>query len=110
LTEAFALHEALGKQRIEERTHELATHLKVGLAAIRGVTLATPMSSDLSAGIVSFDVDGETPKAVVERLRERRIVASVAPYARPWVRLTPSIRNTPREIEMVLAEVRGLIA
>jgi isopenicillin-N epimerase len=109
LTEAFALHEALGKQRIEERTHELATHLKEGLAAIRGVTLATPMSSDLSAGIVSFDVDGETPKAVVERLRERRIVASVAPYARPWVRLTPSIRNTPREIESVLGEVRGLV-
>lgn len=110
LPEAFAMHEALGKRRVQERTEELATRLKQGLSRVAGVTLATPMSPDLSAGIVSFDIDGETPKAVVERLRERRIVASVAPYARPWVRLTPSIRNTPREVEVVLAEIRGLVA
>lgn len=109
LPEAFALHQALGKRRVQQRTEELATQLKQGLSDIVGVTIATPMSSGLSAGIVAFDIDGETPKAVVQRLRERRIAATVAPYARPWVRLTPSIRNTPREIDAVLAEVRGLV-
>jgi isopenicillin-N epimerase len=57
---------------------------------------------------VCFDVDGMAPAAVVRRLRERRIIASVAPYATPHVRLTPSIRNSPAEIETVLRELRTL--
>jgi selenocysteine lyase/cysteine desulfurase len=48
------------------------------------------------------------PAAVVRHLRERRIIASVAPYATPHVRLTPSICNSPAEIETVLRELRTL--
>ncbi|HYD86316.1 MAG TPA: aminotransferase class V-fold PLP-dependent enzyme [Vitreimonas sp.] len=108
LPEAFALHDALGKDRVEARTHELASQLKEGLRGIDGVTLATPLAPELSAGIVSFDIDGASPDAIVSRLRDRRIVASAAPYARPWVRLTPSIRNTPAEIDAALSAVREL--
>jgi selenocysteine lyase/cysteine desulfurase len=74
------------------------------------VALHTPRSDSLSAGIVSFDVEGLSPSAAVMRLRERRIIASVAPYAIPHVRLTPCLTNTPREIETVLQAVRGLAA
>jgi isopenicillin-N epimerase len=74
------------------------------------VTVHTPLSHKLSAGIVSFDVGGLSPGAVVSRLRERRIIASVAPYAVPHVRLTPSIQNTAAEIETVLQEVRALVS
>jgi isopenicillin-N epimerase len=109
LPEAFALHEAIGRSDVAHRTHELATQLKEGLAQIGGVTLATPASPELSAGIVSFDVDGVAPPAFVSRLRQRNIVASAAPYARQWVRVTPSIRNTPREVDAVLSEIRGLV-
>jgi isopenicillin-N epimerase len=45
----------------------------------------------------------------VHRLRERRIIASMAPYAVPHVRLTPSIQNTPAEVETVLQEIRALV-
>jgi isopenicillin-N epimerase len=45
---------------------------------------------------------------VVGRLREKQIIASVTPYAVRHARLTPSIRNTPEEIERVLSEVRAL--
>jgi isopenicillin-N epimerase len=110
LPEAFALHQTIGKAEVARRTHQLAAQLKDGLAHMPGVTMATPISPDLSAGIVSFDVDGVAPEAFVARLRERNIVASAAPYARQWVRLTPSIRNTPREIDAVLSEIRGLVA
>jgi isopenicillin-N epimerase len=72
------------------------------------VILQTPRSNALSAGIVSFDVEGLSAAAVVNRLRERRIVASVAPYSVPHVRLTPCIQNTPAEIDAVLQEVRAL--
>jgi isopenicillin-N epimerase len=110
LTQAFGFHQSIGKARIAARTHELARQLKEGLAGMPHIALHTPRSDSLSAGIVSFDVQGLSPSAAVMRLRERRIIASVAPYAVPHVRLTPCLANTPGEIEAVLQEVRGLAA
>jgi isopenicillin-N epimerase len=96
--------------RVAERTHQLGAQLKAGLRAIPQITVHTPQSEKLSAGIVSFDIEGIPPGAVVHRLRERRIIASVAPYAVPHVRLTPSIQNTPLEIDTVLREIRALVS
>jgi isopenicillin-N epimerase len=109
LTQAFEFHQGIGKARVAERTHEMAGQLKEGLGAMPQVTLHTPRSDRLSAGIVSCDVEGLSPAAVVKRLRDRRIIASVAPYAVPHVRLTPSLQNTSAEIETVLQEVRSLV-
>lgn len=108
MTEAFDLHERLGRDRVARRTHGLATQLKEGLRRIDGVSLRTPLSPDLSAGIVSFDIDGLSPRAAVRGLRARRVIASVAPYATPHVRLTPSIRNSPAEIDAALRAVAAL--
>lgn len=110
LTEAFGFHEGIGPSYIQARTEELATQLKEGLAGMRGITLQTPRRTDLSAGIVSFDVEGMDPDTAAARLKERRIVGSVAPYAVRHVRLTPSIYNTPDDIERALREVRALAA
>lgn len=108
LAEAFRFCEEVGKARIAERTHALARQLKEGLAGMAHVTLRTPMAESLSAGIVCFEVEGIGPWEAVDRLRERRIVATVTPYASRYVRLAPSIRNTPREVETVLAEIHAL--
>jgi isopenicillin-N epimerase len=108
LTEAFALHQEIGKARIASRTHALNLQLKEGLAQMSHITLYTPRAESLSSGIVCFDVNGMSPYAAVDQLRERRIVATVTPYAARYVRLTPSIRNTPAEIEAVLREIRAL--
>ncbi len=110
LTQAFSFHQSIGKARVAARTYELARQLKEGLASMPHVSLHTPHSDSLSAGIVSFDVQGLSPSAAVMRLRERRIIASVAPYAVPHVRLTPCLANTFQEIETVLQEVRSLAA
>jgi isopenicillin-N epimerase len=110
LTQAFDFQQRIGKKSVAQRTHGLAGQLKEGLSAMRHVTLHTPRSENLSAGIVSFDVEGHSPRAVVSRLRERRIIASIAPYAVPHVRLTPCIQNTPAEVETVLQEVRALVS
>ena len=106
--QAFAFHQEIGRARVAGRTHELAGQLKDGLAAMSHVRLQTPRSDELSAGIVSFDVAGFSPAAVVRHLRERRIIASVAPYAVPHVRLTPCVQNTRAEIETVLRELQAL--
>jgi len=108
IPEAFQFQNAIGRARVAERTHELARQLKEGLAGMSHVTLHTPLEEARSAGIVSFDVNGFDPRGAMRRLRERNIIASVAPYATPHVRLTPSIRNSPAEIEAVLREVRAL--
>ena len=88
----------------------LGRALTDGLRAMPQITLHTPRSEKLSAGIVSFDVEGLSPGAVVHRLRERWVIASVAPYAVPHVRLTPCIQNTPAEIDTVLREIRALVS
>ena len=105
---AIEFHEKIGKAQVAARTAELADQLKTGLAAMPHVRLVTPRDPRLSAGIVSFDVAGLPAESAVARLRRRRIIASAAPYAIQHVRLTPSIMNSPAEVNLALAEVRGL--
>ncbi|MEK6784515.1 MAG: aminotransferase class V-fold PLP-dependent enzyme [Nitrospirota bacterium] len=110
LDEAFAFHQTVGKARVTQRIYELNQQLKQSLVAMPHVTLHTPMSQELSAGIVCFEVAGMAPRAVVERLRHRGIVGSVTPYATKYVRLAPCLINSPKEIETTLAEIRNLRA
>lgn len=108
LTEAFQFHLGIGKAAIAQRTHELAGRLKEGLAQMPHIRLMTPMSPEMSAGIVSFDVDGLTADAAVRRLRNGNVIASAAPYAVRHVRLTPSFRNTPEEVDYALNLLNAL--
>ncbi|MGQ0665869.1 MAG: aminotransferase class V-fold PLP-dependent enzyme [Nitrospiraceae bacterium] len=108
LDEAFTFHQAIGKSRVTQRIHELSQQLKQGLAAMPHVTLRTPLSQELSGGIVCFEVAGMTARNVVERLRQRGIVGSVTPYATQYARLAPGLFNSTNEIEKTLAEIRNL--
>ncbi|MES2034840.1 MAG: aminotransferase class V-fold PLP-dependent enzyme, partial [Pseudomonadota bacterium] len=110
LSEAFQFHQWIGKANVQARTHELALRLKIGLRQIPGVTVSTPMDPKLSAGIVSFDVAGFSAPAAVQRLRSQRVIGSAAPYAVQHVRLTPSIRNTPEDVDYALNAVRTLVS
>lgn len=108
LDEAFKLHQSIGKAKVTQRIYELNQQLKHGLAAMPHVTLHTPVSQDLSAGIVCFEVAGMTPRQIVGKLRQRGIVGSVTPYTTQYARLAPSLLNSPQEIETTLAEIRNL--
>jgi len=110
LDEAFKFHQAIGKSRVTQRIHELNQHLKQGLATVPHVTLHTPLSQDLSSGIVCFEVAGMTPREVVRKLRQRGIVGSVTPYAMQYARLAPGLLNSANEIEKTLGEIRDLRA
>jgi isopenicillin-N epimerase len=108
LNEAFELHQRIGRRRIARRIHELNRLVKDGLASMSHVTVHTPRSDALSAGLVCFEVRGADPETVVERLRAKRIVATVTPYSPPLVRVAPSILNTPAEVRTALARIREL--
>lgn len=108
LADAFRFHEFIGRVRVQARTRSLAARLKARLEDARGVRLRTPAGAGLSAGLVCFEVDGIDPSEVVRRLAARRIVASVTPYARRYVRLGPGIVNTPAELDAAARVVAAL--
>jgi len=66
------------------------------------------MADELSAGIVCFDVEGMPAQQVVDRLRQRKIIASVTPYKTLYARLSPGLLTSPAEVETTLAAVRTL--
>lgn len=108
LADAFRFHHELGRPRVAERIHALARQFKEGLAGMEHVRLHTPMDAALSAGIVCFEVRGLRPQQVVDRLLERRVIASVTPYTPTLARVTPGLLNTPEEVDTALGEIARL--
>jgi selenocysteine lyase/cysteine desulfurase len=107
LADAFELHAKIGPERIQARIHALATRLKDGLADTRGVTLKTPRDPGLSAGLTCCLVDGEDPQTTVSRLRAKKVLASVTPYATPYVRLGTGLFCNEGDVDAALGALRG---
>lgn len=108
LDEAFLFHQAIGKARVTQRIYDLNQQMKQGLAKIPHVTLHTPMSQDLSSGIVCFEVAGMAPRQVIERLRQKKIIGSVTPYATQYARVAPGLLTSSEDIEQTLKEILTL--
>ena len=108
LAQAFQFHRSVGRSRIATRTHALNRRFKRGLAQMRHVRLYTPQSDRVSAGIVCFDVRDFSPETVVDRLRARGIIATATPYSPSYARVSPSILNTPSEVDRALAAIRAM--
>jgi selenocysteine lyase/cysteine desulfurase len=109
LAEAFRFHLELGKEQVAERTRALAGRLKDGLAAMPRVRLVTPRDPALSAGIVCLEVEGMSPGEAVAALRRQGVLASVTPYARPYLRLGPSIVTSEEDVDAAVGAIRGLV-
>ena len=90
------------------RIADLNSLCREGLAKIPRVTLHTPRDNQLAAGIICFEVAGMTPEAVVDKLLEQHIIASVTPYAKPYARIAFGIMNTPEEVTVVLQAIADL--
>jgi isopenicillin-N epimerase len=103
LPEAFDLHRSLGKIDVRDRTYALCDRLKQGLAKNPSIALHTPMSHELSSGVVCFDVNGMSSEQVVEKLAAKKIVATATANTPSYARLSPAIFNTEDEIDRTLA-------
>jgi len=108
LKEAVELREALGRERVHARIHDLNRRIKQGLAPMKHVTVHTPMADELSAGIVCFDVRGMEPGEVVGRLVAQRIYASESPYTPSCPRLAGSLLVNEADVDRALTAVAAL--
>jgi isopenicillin-N epimerase len=110
LTQAFEFHRAIGKARIAERIHALNSMAKAEMAKMPKVKVHTPMSSDLSAGIIAFEVAGLSPEQVVQKLHGRGIIASVTPgfYNPLLARVAPSMLTVEEDVERTVRAIAAL--
>jgi selenocysteine lyase/cysteine desulfurase len=106
VADAFALHAAIGPDRIARRTHELATMLKSELISA-GLGVVTPVSPELSSGIVCVQVD-QPPGRWVQALRTTQVIASATPYAQSYLRFGPSIATDEADITRAVAAIKSL--
>lgn len=108
LNDAFNYHLQIGKAAVAARIHDLNRQFKEGLAAIPGVHVYTPMSDDLSAGLVCFDVAGLSAAQVVARLRAQGVIITQTPYANTYPRVAPGLINSPAEVDAALRAIRAI--
>jgi selenocysteine lyase/cysteine desulfurase len=110
LAEAFRFHSGIGKARIAKRIHQLNEQCRRGLAEMKHVRLLTPMSNEVSAGLVCFNVEGMKDTEVVARLKEKKILASVTPrvYGVDCARFAPSLLTSPADVDASLRAVHAL--
>lgn len=106
--EAFRFHLRIGKSEVQRRLRTLNKHIRDGLSDLKNVTMYTPLSDSLSAGITCFGIAGRTPRDVVLSLATKGILASESPFRPPCVRVAASLWNTPEEIDELLRQVRAL--
>ena len=105
---AFRMHKQMGRARVAARIRSLNDQCKAGLSQNSKVKIHTPKSGDLSAGLVSFEVEGIKPADVVKQLLAKNIIASTSPYAITYARLAPSLVNTPDEVDRAVRAVREI--
>jgi selenocysteine lyase/cysteine desulfurase len=107
---AFKFHETIGRSRVAARIQELNDRCKAGLAAIHGVRVVTPKDPAVSAGIICFEVAGKAPDEVGAKLVEKRVVAASSPYLPSYARFSPSLANTPQEVDRAVQAAREIAA
>jgi isopenicillin-N epimerase len=108
MAEAFEFHQRIGRKRIADRIAALNTQCKEGLAKIPKVKLLTPKDPALSAGIICFEVEGQSARETVHKLHAHKVVASSSPYKISKARLAPSLVNDEREVDAALRAVREI--
>lgn len=98
LKHAFDQHAHLGKEQVQNRIQELNLLAKNLLVKIPNLELLTPMDSNLSAGLVSFNTQNIPVSELIAKMLHHNIVIGQAPYKTICARIAPGICNTEEEI------------
>lgn len=108
LPETLEFHQSIGKKIIEQRVRKLNTYLKEQVQAkLPQTTFVSPLSPDMSGGIVSVNFPGKQPQELYQKLYE---VHGIACSATGGVRLSPHIYNTLEDMDKIVAALASLTA
>ncbi|GHN00570.1 class V aminotransferase [Cytophagales bacterium WSM2-2] len=106
IPDTIGFHQAIGTQRIQKRIVQLNTYLKKKIQEfIPKATFVTPLSPELSAGIVIINLPGKEIREVADKLYHTYGVAA-APAG--GIRLSPHIYNTMKDIDHTVKSLAAI--
>ncbi len=98
-----------GMDNIRKKVFKLANQLRDELLKIPGITLYGPENPEQRTSIVSFNISGKDPEAVVKKLEKQKIVLAVREIMETkLVRASPHFFNSELEIQKVVDEIKRL--
>jgi selenocysteine lyase/cysteine desulfurase len=95
----------IGIARIYDHNIALADRLIEGLNDL-DVEVVSPMTPSERTSIVTCRIEGFNPREIVDSLKERNIVAH---KRQDFLRFSPHVYNTDRDVDRALMELRSLL-
>jgi selenocysteine lyase/cysteine desulfurase len=108
LGRAIAFVNEIGIPVIRDRTHQLAKGLKQMVDSVPAWRRLTPADPNLSTGIVSIELDENTPENLKELLWERHRLLVAYWHPRRLLRLSVAFFTTQTEIEGAFKAIHAL--
>ena len=106
LPDTIEFHQAIGKKNIEDRIAKLCAYLKEQIKAkIPQATFITPISPQLSGGIVILSLPGKDSREVYQKLYANHGIACAATGG---IRLSPHVYNTLKDLDAVVGALASL--
>lgn len=99
----------LGLDTVRKKNIKLANLLLDELSKVPGITLYGPEESEKRTSIVSFSLQGQDPKIVVEKLEKQNIILAVREiFSKKVIRASMHFFNTESEILKVVEAIKKL--
>lgn len=98
-----------GMENIRKKNLYLSNLLREELSKIKNIILYGPENPEERTSIVSFNIDGQNPQTIVEKLEKQNIVLAVREILeQKIVRASPHFFNTESEILEVIDAIKNL--
>ena len=99
----------LGLDTVRKKNIKLANLLRDELSKISGITLYGPEEVEKRTSIVSFSIQGQEPKDVVEKLEKQNMILAVREiFSKKVIRASMHFFNTESEILKVIEAIKKL--
>ncbi|MEK6877563.1 MAG: aminotransferase class V-fold PLP-dependent enzyme, partial [Thermoproteota archaeon] len=94
---------------VRKKNIKLANLLRDELSKVSGITLYGPEEAEKRTSIVSFSLQGQDPKNVVEKLEKQNMVLAVREiFSKKVIRASMHFFNTESEILKVVEAIKKL--
>lgn len=99
----------LGLDTVRKKNIKLANLLRDELSKVSGITLYGPEEAEKRTSIVSFSLQGQDPKNVVEKLEKQNMVLAVREiFSKKVIRASMHFFNTESEVIKVVESIKKL--